>query len=147
MQEPQRHAYTEGYQESVGYPANEDIGSQTGWRGSQYEGHQKLQPESEAKLSTTNYVFAILSVVASQLILSLSLALVGLTATIFASTVGAGATYGPPNEVAGVIIAGFVISLILLLFSIASLVFSAIQLSSIRKIRKRARDLSQNPHR
>lgn len=147
MQEPQRHVYAQGYQESVGYPANEDIGGQAGWIGSQYEGHQKLQPESEAKLSTTNYVFAILSMVASQLIMFLSIALFVLTAKIFSGTVGVGAISGLPNGVAGMIIAGFVVSLILLLFSIASFVFSVIQASSVQKIRKRARDLSRNPRR
>lgn len=147
MQEPQRHVYAQGYQESAGYPANEDIGGQAGWIGSQYEGHQKLQLEGEAKLSTTNYVFAVLSMVASQLIMFLSIALLGVTATIFARTVGVGAISGLPNEVAGMIIAGFVVSLVLLFFSIASLVFSIIQVASIQKIRKRARDLSRNPRR
>lgn len=139
MQEPQRRAYNEGYPESVGYLADEEDGGQAGRSRPKYESQQKLQPESEAKLSTTNFVLAIQSVVASSLIMALSIALLALTANIFGRTIGEGVTDILPNGVYGIIIASFIISLLLLLFSIAGFVFSVIQLSLMGKKRKSAR--------
>src|SRR5713226_9042480 len=127
MQEPEGRSYREGYPQSTGYPPYQDD-EQAGWSRPQYDSQQKLQPESEAQLSTTNVVLAILSVVASSLIMGLSIALVALTANSFGRTIGAGVTDILPNGVFGTIIASFVISLILLLFSIAGFVFSLIQL-------------------
>jgi len=53
MQEPEGRSYNEGYPESTGYPTEQD-NEQAEWSRSQYESGQKLQPESEAQLSTTN---------------------------------------------------------------------------------------------
>jgi hypothetical protein len=147
MQEPQRQAYNEGYPESVGYPADKEENSQAGWSRPQDESQQKLQPESEAKLSTTNHVLAILSVVASSCIMALSIALVALTANIFGRTIGAGVTNILPDKVFGLIIASFVISLIVLLFSIAGFVFATIQLSIMQEKLQRAREYGRSPHR
>src|SRR5262245_34135517 len=129
MQEPQRRGYNEEYLESVGYPADEEKSGQSGWARPPYESQQKILPESEGKLSTTNYVLAIQSLIASSIIMGLSIALLSLTANIFGKTVGTGATDTLPNGVFGLIIASFVVSLILLLFSIAGYVFSIIQIS------------------
>ena len=143
MQEPDGRSSNEGYPESAGYSTSQDD-EQAGWSWPQYESQQKLQPESEAKLSTTNAVLAILSVVASSLIMGLSIALVVLTASIFGRTIGAGVTDVLPDGVSGLIIASFVISLILLLFSIAGFVFSTIQLAMIEKKLQRVRGAAKS---
>jgi hypothetical protein len=143
MQEPEGRSYNEGYPESAGYPPYQDD-EQAGSSRPQYESQQKLQPESEAKLSTTNSVLAILSVVASSLIMGLSIALVALTANIFGRIIGAGVTDMLPNSVFGIIIASFVISLVLLLFSIVGFVFSTIQLSIMVKKLKRVRGAAKS---
>ncbi len=145
MQEPEGRSYNEGYPESAGYPTYQED-EQAGWSQPQYESQQKLRTESEAKLSTTNSVLAILSVVASSLIMGLSIALVALTANIFGRIIGAGVTGVLPNSVFGIIIASFVISLILLLFSIAGCVFSTIELSIIVKKLKRVSGTAKSRH-
>lgn len=132
MQEPERQSYNEAYPESAGYRAYQG-NEQADWSQYQYASQQKLRPENEAKLGIINYVMAIMSVVASALIMALSVALVALTANIFGRTIGAGTTSILPNGVFGIIIAGFVVSLILLLCAIAGFVFATIQLSIMQK--------------
>jgi len=132
MQEPEGRSYNQGY------PTSQDD-EQARWSRPQYESQQKLQPESEAKLSTSNSVMAILSVVASSLIMGLSIALVALTANIVGRTIGAGVTDILSNSIVGIIIAISVISLLLLLLSITGFVFSTIQLSMMVKKLKRVR--------
>ena len=132
MQEPEGRSYNEAYPESAGYRAYQDH-DQAEWSQDQYASQQKLRPEAEAKLSTINYVMATLSLVASSLIMALSIALVTLTANIFGRTIGTGVTSILPDRVFGIIIAGFVVSLILLVFAIAGFVFSIIQLSIMQK--------------
>ncbi len=143
MQGPEGRSYNEGYLESVEYPTSQND-EQAAWSRSQYESQQKLQPESEAKLSTTHFVMTILSVVASSLIMGLSIALVALTANIFGRTIGAGVTDILPESVFGIIIASFVISLLLLLCSITGFVFSTIQLSMMVKKLKRVRGAAKS---
>ena len=142
MQGPEDRSYNEGYSQSVEYPTYQDE-EQSGGSRPQYESQQKLQPESKMKLSTTNYVMAILSLVASSLIMGLSIALVALTANIFGRVIGAGVVSILPHSVFGIIIASFVISLILLLSSIAAFVFSIIQLSiMVKKLRRKSHTIS-----
>ena len=141
MQEPEGRSYNEGYPESSGNPTNQDD-EQARWSQPQYQSQQKLQPE--ARLSTTNFVLAILSVVASSVIMGLSISLVALTANIFGRIIATGVTNILPYGVFGISIAGFVIALILLLFSIAGFVFSVIQLSLIAGKRKRARGIGRS---
>ncbi|GCE31801.1 hypothetical protein KDA_72850 [Dictyobacter alpinus] len=137
MQEPERQSYKEWSSESVGYGAYQGK-EQAEWPQSQYDSQQKLRPDNDATLSTTNYVMAILSVVASSLIMALSIALVALTANVFGRTVGSGMTAGLPEGVFGLIIASFVVALVLLVFSIAGYVFSVVQISIIqKKLRKK----------
>jgi hypothetical protein len=138
MQGPERQAYNEGYPESTGYQTYQDD-EQVGGSQPQYESQQKMQPERAAKLSTTSYVMAILGVVASSLIMGLSIALVALTANIFGKVIEAAITDTLPYNVFGMIIGSFVVSLILLLISIAGFVFSIIQIAALSKQRKRAR--------
>ncbi len=137
MQEP------EGRSSNQGYPTSQDD-EQARWSRPQYESQQKLQPESEAKLSTSNSVMAILSVVASSLIMGLSIALVALTANIVGRTIGAGVTDILSNSIVGIIIAISVISLLLLLLSITGFVFSTIQLSMMVKKLKRVRGMGRS---
>lgn len=143
MQEPQRRTYNEGYPEAGGYSADEEAD----WAQPQYDSQQKLQPERDVKLSTTNYVLAILSTVASQIIMFLSFAVFALTANIFGRTVGAGATSGLPGGLTGVIIGGFVVSLILLLFSITGFILSVTQIAIIQKKRNQAREAGRSRYR
>ncbi len=132
MPEPEGKSYNEGYLNSTQSSAySYDEQSRRSQR--QYESQQKLRTESEAKLSTTNLVLAIMGVVTSSLIMGLSIALVALTANIFGRILSAGVTEILPDRVFGIIIAAFIVSLILLLFSIAGFVFSVVQLSLIRK--------------
>lgn len=135
MQGPEGRSYNEGYSQPDGYPTYQDS-KQAGWSQPQYGSQQKLQTESGARLSTVNLVMAILSLVASSLIMALSIALVALTANIFGRTIGAGAVAALPDKVFGIIIASFIISLILLIFSIAGFVFSIVQISIMGKKRK-----------
>ena len=137
MQEPEGRSYNQGY------PTSQDD-EQARWSRPQYESQQKLQPESEAKLSTSNSVMAILSVVASSLIMGLSIALVALTANIVGRTIGAGVTDILSNSIVGIIIAISVISLLLLLLSITGFVFSTIQLSMMVKKLKRVRGMGRS---
>jgi hypothetical protein len=145
MQEPERQAYNEGYPESTGYQTYQDD-EQAGGSQPQYESQQKLQPERAAKLSTTSYVMAILGVVASSLIMGLSIALVALTANIFGKVIGAGITDTLPYNVFGMIIGSFVVSLLLLLISIAGYVFSIILITGLSKQRKHARNAARSRH-
>lgn len=141
MQEPEGRPYNEGYSQSTGYPVYQDD-EQARWSQLRDDSQQKLQPENGTKLSTINVVLAILSVVASSFIMAFSITLVTLTANIFGRTIGVGAIKMLSNSVFGIIIASFVFSLILLLFSIAGFVFSVIQLSIIGKKRKRERSIA-----
>jgi uncharacterized membrane protein len=136
MQEPEGRSYNEGYPEAAGNPINQDD-EQARWSQPQYQSQQKLQPE--ARLGTANLVLAIMSVVASSVIMGLSIALVALTANVFGRIIAAGVVNTLPYGVFGISVAGFVIALILLLFSIAGFVFSIVQLSIMTKKRRRAR--------
>jgi uncharacterized membrane protein len=136
MQEPEGRSYNEGYPESAGNPINQDD-EQARWSQPQYQSQQKLQPE--ARLGTANLVLAILSVVASSVIMGLSIALVALTANIFGRIISSGVANLLPYGIFGISVAGFVISLILLLFSIAGFVFSIVQLAIMTRKRRRAR--------
>ena len=138
MQEPEGRSYDEGYPESAGNSANQDD-QQARWSQPQYQSQQKLQPE--ARLGTTNLVLAILSEVASSVIMGLSIALVALTANIFGRVIATGVANTLPYGVFGISIAGFVIALILLLFSIAGFVFATIQLAIMTRKRRRARGM------
>ena len=141
MQEPEGQSYNEGYPESAGNPINQD-NEQAGWSQPQYTSQQKLQPE--ARLGTANLVLAILGVVASSVIMGLSIALVALTANIFGRIIAAGVTNTLPYGIFGISIAGFVIALIVLLFSIAGFVFATIQLAIMTRKRRRARGIGRS---
>ncbi|MBA2391239.1 MAG: hypothetical protein H0V70_00660 [Ktedonobacteraceae bacterium] len=136
MQEPEGRSYNQGYSESAGNPTSQDD-EQARWSQPQYGRQQKVQPE--ARISTTNFVLAVLGLVTSEVIMGLSIALLALTANIFGKTVAAGATAMLPYGVADIIIGAFVVALILLIFSIAGFVFSTIQLAIIARKRRRAR--------
>ena len=127
MQEPEGRSYNEGYPESAGYPTDQDD-EQARRSRSQYESQQKLQPESEAKLSRTNYVMAAYSLTASSFIMSLSIALVAISGTT---------TDRLPNGVFGML-------LILLLFSIAGFVFSTVQVLNMVIKLKRVRGVAKS---
>lgn len=138
MQDPEGRSYQAGNVESARYP-NYQESEQADWASPQHENQQRLRTESNAKLSTTNYVMAIWSMVASSLIMGLSIALVALTANMFGRTIWAGITDALPYYIFNIIIASFVVSLILLFVSIAGFVFSTIQLSMIVKKLKHLR--------
>jgi len=136
MQEPEGRSYNSGYPESAEYPRYQD-NEQTEWSQPQYAGQQKLQPEGEVKLSKINSVMAILSVIASSFIMGLSIALTTLTTEMLVKA-------GGPNYTTSIVIASFVISLILLLCSIAGFVFSTIQLALIQKKLKHAKGTARS---
>jgi hypothetical protein len=132
MQEPEGRSSNEGYPESAGYLTDQDD-EQARRSPPQYESQQELQPESEAKLSRTNYVIATYSLTASSFIMALSMALVAFFATATTDRL--------PNGV-------FSMLLILLLLSIAGFVLSTIQVSNIVMKQKRVRGAAKGlePH-
>jgi hypothetical protein len=127
MQEPEGRSYNEGYPESAGYPTDQDD-EQARRSRSQYESQQKLQPESEAKLSRTNYVMAVYSLAASSAIMSLSIALSAISLTT---------TDRLSNGV-------FAMLMILLPTSIAGFVFSTVQAVNIQIKLKRVRGVAKS---
>src|SRR5690349_94698 len=122
MQEPEGRGYSEGYQIEPEYSMYD--GKQQGEEYAeqprpQYENdessQQKIRPSSKASLT-----LAILSIVASAIIMGCAIALVALSAVTFAHSVELDQVFGP-------MIASLVLSIILLAFSVAAFVFSIVQ--------------------
>jgi ABC-type dipeptide/oligopeptide/nickel transport system permease component len=128
MQEPEGQEYNAGYQAEPDYspPYQEPPYQQYGDTAFQ---QQKLQPPRKASL-----VLAILSIIASSIILGCAITLFVLSLTTFISAVHSTV----PEYIRGLVIASFVFSIILFACSIPAFVFSIIQVTLISK---------QFPHR
>ena len=126
MQEPEGQEYNAGYQAESEY--SQPYQEQDGPPYQQYGGtafqQQKLQPPRKA-----NLVLAILSIVASSIILGCAITLFVLALVTFISTVHSAV----PEYILGLVIASFFFSIILFACSIPAFVFSIIQATLIGK--------------
>jgi len=126
MQEPEGQAYNAGYQAESDYsePEQEQIESPY----QPYEGgafqQQKLHPPRKASM-----VLAVLSIIASSIIMACAIVLFVMTLITFISSI-----HGEvPTHITVLIFISFIFSILLFVCSIPAFVFSIIQATLMRK--------------